>query len=231
MPLRDLLPADPRFRWLLSGGLAAVVAVSFVGAAVAYPRLTGSETVAAGPTSQPSAGTTAAAVTGSQSPSGSAESQSPSSPPSTGSSGGGTNAGGGGNSGGGNSGGGGGGTQPSATNGPQIQYFRIKQPVHCPRANDPGQPLILEWHATGGVTKIAMSVDNPGLVGSYDTYSGPDGSATFTNFGCPQPAGTKQSHTFTIYTIGGGTQRSKSLTVTATSQSLTADNPPASGTP
>lgn len=200
------LPGDTRSRWLLYGGLVAVVIVFFAGAALLYPRLTDTKPAANGSTLQPSTGSSAPPATGSTSAGPSADplaptaSTDPTSAPTSRRAG--------------------GGSGPTTPSGPRIVYFRIKQQVKCPRGNDPGQPLILEWHATGGVTKMALSVDNPGLVGGYATYDGPDGSQTFTNFGCAPPAGTTETHIYTIYTVGGGAQKSKTLTISATSNSL-----------
>jgi hypothetical protein len=213
VPLPALFRGDRRSRWQLYGGLAAVVIVAFFGAALLYPRLSGTRTVASSSSSsnQPAATESAAGVSGSNS----ADSPSPSPTPVAGTS-----------------------SEPTSTrttanpppvsSGPRIVYFRIKQRVKCPQGTDQGQPLILEWHATGGVTRMALSVDNPGLVGGYKTYDGPDGSDTFTNFSCGPPPGTKQTHTFTIYTVGGGAQRSKTLNITATSNSLETATPSAS---
>jgi hypothetical protein len=206
-------PAPRRPRWPLYGGLIAVVVVTFSAAALLYPRLTGTDTAATGSTAQPPTTSPAADATGSSTdPSADPLSPGASGGP-TGSSGGPTTTRG---------------TDQPAPSGPRIVYLRVKQSVKCPQGSDQGRPLVLEWHAAGGVTKMALSVDNPGLVGSYRTYDGPDGSETFSNFSCQPPPGTKQSHTFTIYTVGGGAQKSKTLVITATSNSLETSAPTSS---
>jgi hypothetical protein len=206
---RDLL------RWPLVAGLVAVVIVVFVGAAVAYPRLTGDDKPAAGPTTSAASGVPSLSSSPSTSDLGTAGSISgaPGSSDRTGTTSGTTKA-------------------PPTDNDPRIVSFTIAQPVKCPTTRTGEvQPLRLAWHATGGVTKIAMSVDNPGIVGSYDTYDGPDGSETFTNFGCRGGAGTKETHVFTIYTVGGGTQVSRTLTISAVANDLDPPTLPSSPTP
>jgi hypothetical protein len=97
-------------------------------------------------------------------------------------------------------------------NGPQIVYFRFRQQPKC-TASGP-QPAIIEWKVSGA-TGAALSVDNPGIVGSYRSYSGTTGSETLY-FSC-QPAGSTETHVYTIYTTGGNPQRSSTLTAKATS--------------
>jgi hypothetical protein len=202
-PGRDLL------RWPVITGLVAVVAVFFIGAAVVYPRLTGDDAPAAGPTTSAASGVPTTATSPSTSDAGGAGTVSgtPGSPAA------GTGA-----------------TAsrpdpPEATlSGPRIVSFAVTQQVRCPTtASGAVTPLILSWHAAGGVTRIALSVDNPGIVGSYQTYDGPDGSETFTNFGCRGPAGSRETHVFTIYTVGGGKQVSRTLTISAVVDDLDAD--------
>jgi len=100
--------------------------------------------------------------------------------------------------------------------GPQIVYFRVKQQPQCPRGTNqfpiPGVPAIVEWKVTGA-DQVALSVDNPNMVGSYGTY-GVQANETL-GFGCSGAPGTMAKHTYTIYTVGGGTQRSRTLTVEA----------------
>jgi hypothetical protein len=67
--------------------------------------------------------------------------------------------------------------------------------------NTPMYAPLLTWHVAHA-TGMALSVDNPGLVGSYGTY-GPDGSLPFVG-GCYTDEG---SHTITAYSIGGTGQR------------------------
>jgi hypothetical protein len=70
---------------------------------------------------------------------------------------------------------------------------------------------IVTWKATNA-TGMALSIDNPGLVGSYGTY-GPSGSMDLYA-GCYKDEGT---HTITAYTVGGtGPQAHQTITKTGT---------------
>jgi hypothetical protein len=200
------LPPELRSRLLLSGGLAAVMIVAFVTATLVYPRVRGTRTAAVGPGPTTTAVQTSAGVTDSPAPTTGTLSPTATRRAST---------------------------APTSSRGPddpRIVFFRINQQVKCPQGNSPGRPLVLEWHAAGGVTRMALSIDNPGRVGGYKTYDGPDGSDSFSNFGCAPPPGTTETHTFTIYTVGGGAQKSKTLTITATSNSLETATPTSSPT-
>jgi len=97
--------------------------------------------------------------------------------------------------------------------GPQVVYFRFKQQPKC---ISPGNtlPAIIEWKVSGA-TGAALSVDNPGIVGSYRTYDGTTGSETLYA-GCGGSPGSTEKHTYTIYTVGGSPQRSATLTATLT---------------
>lgn len=108
--------------------------------------------------------------------------------------------------------------KPATTtqSGPQIVYLRVKQKPQCPQGTNqypvPGVPLILEWKVSGA-HQVALSVDNPTMVGSYGTY-GTESTETFM-FGCGGAPNTLEKHTYTIYTVGGGAQQRKTLTVEA----------------
>jgi hypothetical protein len=100
--------------------------------------------------------------------------------------------------------------------GPRIS-FKVAQKPKCAEGTavfraDP-VPLIIKWkitHATSG----ALSVDDPthtaGTYGPVDL----EGTEEF-RFGCNGPVGSTETHTYAIYSVGGGSQRSKSLTVSA----------------
>jgi hypothetical protein len=118
---------------------------------------------------------------------------------------------GGGGTGGDNQGNGQGNQGTHQDNGPQIVYFRFRQQPKC-TASGP-QPAIIEWKVSGA-TGVALSVDNPGVVGSYRKYSGTTGSETL-HVSC-QPAGGTESHVYTIYTTGSDPQRSSTLTAKVT---------------
>jgi len=104
---------------------------------------------------------------------------------------------------------------PSAT-GPRIVYFRIKQKPQCPQGTNvfpvPGVPVVIEWKVTGA-DQVKLSVDDPNRVGSYGTYA-TEATETFT-FACSGAPNTVEKHTYTIYTVGGGAQRHKSITAEA----------------
>jgi hypothetical protein len=95
-------------------------------------------------------------------------------------------------------------------------YFRVKQKPQCPQGTNqfpvPGIPLVIEWKVAGAA-QVALSVDNPGAVGSYGTY-GVQGNQEFT-FSCGGAPHSIEKHTYVIHTVGGGAQRSKTLTVSA----------------
>jgi hypothetical protein len=99
--------------------------------------------------------------------------------------------------------------------GPEIVYFRIAQQPRCAEGTDVYQnhavPLIIKWkisHATSG----ALSVDDPTHTpGTYGPVS-LTGSQDFT-FSCAGAVGSVETHTYAIYSVGGGTQRSKTLTI------------------
>ncbi|HET8662186.1 MAG TPA: hypothetical protein VFM55_24785 [Micromonosporaceae bacterium] len=107
-------------------------------------------------------------------------------------------------------------TGAATPSGPQVIYFRVAQQPKCPQGTTvypvPGQPLVLEWKVSGG-HEVALSVDNPGVVGSYGRYP-LTGGQDFT-FSCGGAPGSTEKHTYTLYTVGGGAQRSRTLTVSA----------------
>ena len=72
----------------------------------------------------------------------------------------------------------------------------------------PAVPAVVSWHVTGA-TGVTLSVDGPGLYGSY----GPTGSQEF-NFGCGGPVGSTETHTYTLTTTGGITV-SKTISASA----------------
>jgi hypothetical protein len=101
--------------------------------------------------------------------------------------------------------------------GPRIVSFRIKQKPKCAEGTavfraDP-VPLIIAWEIKGA-TSAALSVDDP--THTPGTY-GPEGLTGTEEFffSCAGGIGTTEKHTYAIYTVGGGTQRSATLTATA----------------
>jgi hypothetical protein len=113
-------------------------------------------------------------------------------------------------------------TSPSAKKptkrGPRIVYLRIAQKPKCAEGTavfraDP-VPLIIEWKITGA-TGGALSVDDP--TNTPGTY-GPvelKGSQEFM-FSCSGEVGSKETHTYALYTVGNGKVRSKTITASAT---------------
>jgi hypothetical protein len=127
--------------------------------------------------------------------------------------------GGGSGTGGDNQGTGQGGQGTHQDNGPQIVYFRFRQQPKC-TASGP-QPAIIEWKVSGA-TGVALSVDNPGIVGSYRKYSGITGSETL--YVSCQPGGS-ESHVYTIYTTGSEPQRSSTLNAKVTGTPTSSPTP------
>ncbi|GIF75346.1 hypothetical protein [Asanoa siamensis] len=107
------------------------------------------------------------------------------------------------------SGGGDDGNQPQ---GPWIQYFKIKQSPKCPSGQWPnGREVIVEWKVTG-TDKVTLSVDGPGVYGTY----GASGSQEFS-FPCGDwGPGETAKHTYLLQTVGGGPVAKKTITATAT---------------
>ena len=113
---------------------------------------------------------------------------------------------------------------PSATvdtatgHGPSIVSFRVTQKPKCPEGTavfrSENVPVIISWKLSGA-TGAALSVDAPdGEAGTYGTYAS-EGTETF-RFSCAGEVGSTETHTYAVYTVGGGEQRSKTLTVSAT---------------
>jgi hypothetical protein len=109
-------------------------------------------------------------------------------------------------------------TKPSSqAAGPRIVSFRIAQKPKCAEGTavfraDP-VPLIIAWEISGA-TSAALSVDDP--THTPGTY-GPEalkGTEEFF-FTCAGDVGTTEKHTYAIYTVGGGTQHSATLTASA----------------
>jgi hypothetical protein len=74
-------------------------------------------------------------------------------------------------------------------------------------------PLIIKWKITGA-DSAALSVDDPtGTPGTYGPVAR-TGTQEFA-FSCSGAVGSTETHTYAIYTVGGGTQRHKTLKVSA----------------
>ena len=103
------------------------------------------------------------------------------------------------------------------SSGAKIVSFKLTQKPKCAEGTAvfraPAVPAVIKWQITGA-TGAALSVDdNTHTAGTY----GPEplsGTETFT-FGCNGPVGSTEKHTYAIYTVGGGKQRSITITATA----------------
>jgi hypothetical protein len=109
-------------------------------------------------------------------------------------------------------------TQATTTTapGPEIAYFFVAQKPRCAEGTDkyqnPAVPLIIKWkikHADSGALSVDDHTHTPGTYGQV----GLSGSQDF-GFSCAGAVGSTETHTYTIYSVGGGTQRSRTLTVT-----------------
>jgi hypothetical protein len=74
--------------------------------------------------------------------------------------------------------------------------------------------LVVAAVVVTGADSAALSVDDPtGTPGTYGKVD-KEGTQEFT-FSCAGEVGSTETHTYAIYTVGGGTQRHKTLTVSA----------------
>jgi hypothetical protein len=101
--------------------------------------------------------------------------------------------------------------------GPRIVSFKVVQKPKCPEGTAvfraEAVPLIIKWKITGA-DSAALSVDDP--TGTPGTYGPAEltGTSEFT-FSCGGEVGSTETHTYAIYTVGGGTQKHKTLKVSA----------------
>jgi hypothetical protein len=122
-------------------------------------------------------------------------------------------------------------TSPThAPSGPRIVSFKVVQKPKCAEGTAvfraPAVPLIIKWKITGAESG-ALSVDDP--TGTPGTY-GPvalSGTQEFA-FSCGGPVGSTETHTYAIYSVGGGTRKHKTLKVSAKVLDQGKDLPPAS---
>ena len=115
-------------------------------------------------------------------------------------------------------------TTKKGTSSPEITSFVVAQKPQCPVVptsdapfSKPGTDVILKWKTTGGVTKVALSLDSPGFfkqygTGSIDEYNA-SGQVDLT-FQCDPTVQPDTTHTYTLDTIGGGKSVEKTLTIT-----------------
>ncbi|MDG4822326.1 hypothetical protein O7635_10730 [Asanoa sp. WMMD1127] len=123
-----------------------------------------------------------------------------------------------GNSGGDNNGGG------EQRQDPWIQYFKVKQTPKCPSGDWPnGREVVVEWKVTG-TDKVTLSVDGPGVYGTYGAAGSQELSFPCGDWG----PGETAKHTYQLATVGGGPVAKKTITATAT-VSGGPTSPPSSG--
>ena len=108
-------------------------------------------------------------------------------------------------------------THAPKPHGPRIVSFKVVQKPKCAEGTAvfraEAVPLIIKWKITGA-DSAALSVDDP--TGTPGTY-GPvelHGTQEFA-FSCSGPVGSTETHTYAIYTVGGGAQKHKMLKVSA----------------
>jgi len=101
--------------------------------------------------------------------------------------------------------------------GPRVVSFTVAQKPKCEEGTAvfraKAVPLIIKWKITGA-DSAALSVDDTtGTPGTYGPVAR-TGTEEFP-FSCSGAVGSTETHTFAIYTVGGGTQRHKTLKVSA----------------
>jgi hypothetical protein len=108
-------------------------------------------------------------------------------------------------------------TSTSTASGPHIVSFKIVQKPKCAEGTAVFRakpvPLIIKWTITGA-DSAALSVDDATHTAGTYGPEGLTGTETF-DFTCAGAIGTVETHTYAIYTVGGGTQHSKTLKASA----------------
>ncbi|MFY1593580.1 hypothetical protein [Micromonospora sp. WMMD737] len=101
--------------------------------------------------------------------------------------------------------------------GPRIVHLRVARQPKCAEGTavfraDP-VPLVIEWKitgATGGALSVDDPTNTPGTYGPVDL----EGSQEFL-FSCTGDVGSTETHTYALYTVGGGPVRSATVTASA----------------
>ncbi|GAA2479918.1 hypothetical protein Ahu01nite_017970 [Winogradskya humida] len=95
--------------------------------------------------------------------------------------------------------------------------FKVIQKPKCAEGTAvfraPAVDLIIAWKITGADSG-ALSVDDPTHTPGTYSMVGTEGTESF-GFSCAGGVGSVETHKYDIYSVGGGTQKSKSLTVSA----------------
>jgi hypothetical protein len=109
------------------------------------------------------------------------------------------------------------GTTATTASGPQIVSFTVVGNANC-GANGPGYSspgtVTLSWKVTGA-NSVALSIDNPNLVGAYRSGYGLEATETLP-FGCGGEIGSKVTHRYTIVAVYPGADKVRTLDVSAT---------------
>ncbi|MGK5517833.1 hypothetical protein ACSNN9_00575 [Micromonospora sp. URMC 107] len=102
--------------------------------------------------------------------------------------------------------------------GPRIVYLRVARQPKCAEGTAVFRagpvPLVIEWKitgATGGALSVDDPTNTPGTYGPVDLQ----GSQEFL-FSCTGEVGSTETHTYALYTVGGGAARSATVTASAT---------------
>ena len=101
---------------------------------------------------------------------------------------------------------------PSQAPGPTIEFFKITQQPTCRPLSRPdltSTPIKVSWKVTGGATAVRLYL-NGGLYG--DNYGVEHEQELY--FACNTEHGAK-THKYEIKTVGGGAQRTATLSATA----------------
>lgn len=108
-------------------------------------------------------------------------------------------------------------TQASTPSGPQIVSFTVIGKAGCggsgPGYSSPGT-VTLSWKVTGA-NSVALSIDNPDIVGGYQGGYGLEATETLP-FGCGAEIGKTVTHKYTIVAVYPGANRARTLDISAT---------------
>jgi len=116
-------------------------------------------------------------------------------------------------------------TPPHVVAGPKINSFVVMRAPACPVVatsdapfSKPGSDIVLKWSVGGGVTKVALSLDDPNWFKNHGTGSiGSDYPTSGTAelpFNCDPTDQPNTTHKYTLNTVGGGPTKQMTLTVT-----------------
>ncbi|MDR7322430.1 MULTISPECIES: hypothetical protein [Catenuloplanes] len=106
----------------------------------------------------------------------------------------------------------------SSVAGARVEFLRIARQPRCAEGTAVFRaepvPLVIEWKISGAAGG-ALSVDDPTHTpGTYGPV-GTEGSLEFL-FSCSGEVGSTETHTYALYTVGGGPMDSATVTASAT---------------